>query len=61
MVSLLTPFNMASDWKILEQRGAAANVRFGDLFKVCEAHFGHTANPVRATPFSRHRGKAILE
>ncbi|MBN3774849.1 toxin HicA [Burkholderia sp. AU31652] len=32
---------MASDWKILEQmRREPANVRFGDLFKVCEAHFG---------------------
>ncbi|VWC47156.1 toxin HicA [Burkholderia lata] len=41
MVSLLTPFSMASDWKILEQmRREPANVRFGDLFKVCEAHFG---------------------
>ncbi|MEN8512321.1 toxin HicA [Burkholderia sp. RS02] len=41
MVSLLTPFAMASEWKILEQmRREPANVRFNDLFKVCEAHFG---------------------
>ncbi|ABB10280.1 hypothetical protein Bcep18194_B0164 [Burkholderia lata] len=41
MVSLLTPFNMASDWKILEQmRREPANVRFGDPFEVCDAHFG---------------------
>ncbi|WP_420211747.1 toxin HicA [Burkholderia aenigmatica] len=41
MVSLLTPFGMARDWKILEQmRCEPANVRFNDLFKVCEAHFG---------------------
>ncbi|MBN3734871.1 toxin HicA [Burkholderia sp. Tr-20390] len=32
---------MASDWKILEQmRREPANVRFSDLFKVCETHFG---------------------
>lgn len=32
---------MASDWKILEQmRREPANVRFGDLFEVGEAHFG---------------------
>lgn len=41
MVSLLTPFGMAREWKILEQmRCEPANVRFNDLFKVCEAHFG---------------------
>ncbi|MBN3843283.1 toxin HicA [Burkholderia sp. Ac-20349] len=41
MVSLLTPFGMAREWKLLEQmRCEPANVRFNDLFKVCEAHFG---------------------
>jgi hypothetical protein len=41
MVSLLTPFGMASDWKILEQmRREPANVRFNDLYRVYEAHFG---------------------
>lgn len=34
-------FNMASVEKLLEQmRGEPANVRFGDLKKVCEAYFG---------------------
>jgi len=41
MVSLLTPFGVACEWKILEQmRCEPANVRSNDLFKVCEAHFG---------------------
>lgn len=41
MVSLLTPFGMAREWKILEQmRCEPANVRFNDLFEVCEVHFG---------------------
>jgi hypothetical protein len=41
MVSLLTPFIMASEWKILDQmRREPANVRFNDLSRVCEAHFG---------------------
>jgi hypothetical protein len=32
---------MASVGKILEQmRASPANVRFGDLYKVCEAYFG---------------------
>ncbi|WP_262390441.1 toxin HicA [Burkholderia arboris] len=41
MVSLLTPFIMASEWKILDQmKREPANVRFNDLSRVCEAHFG---------------------
>ncbi|KHK60580.1 toxin HicA [Burkholderia sp. A9] len=32
---------MANEWKILEQmRPEPANVRFNDLLKICEAHFG---------------------
>lgn len=33
--------SMANEQKILEQmRHEPANVRFNDLYKVCEAHFG---------------------
>jgi len=41
LVPLSIPFDMASMDKILEQmRREPTNVRFADLQKVCEAHFG---------------------
>ncbi|WP_244107376.1 hypothetical protein [Burkholderia sp. BCC0419] len=62
MVSLLTPLAMASEWKILDRmRREPANVRFNDLFKVGDAHFGAARQSGSSHAATRHRGKAILE
>ena len=59
MVPLLIPFErMAATGKILDQmRREPANVRFGDLKKLCEAYFGKprqtgTSHAIFKTPWA---------
>lgn len=53
---------MASEWKILDpMRREPANVRFNDLFEICEAHFGAARQSGSSHAILRHRAKAILE
>jgi hypothetical protein len=62
MASLLTPFGMASDWKILEQmRREPANVRSNDLYRVCEAHFGQARQSGSSHAIFKTPWQATLE
>lgn len=51
-----------SGHKILEQmRREPANVRFNDLYRVCETHFGALVSPGPVMRFLRRHGRETLE